>query len=59
MQRRCPVCHVGVLEEITLTNGVSVVQCSEYPACRFAANSWDRVPETVARFHHPVSPGQA
>jgi len=58
MTYHCPVCHTGYLEEITTVDQGLVIQCSEYPACRFSAESWERVSETVARFHHPVTPGQ-
>lgn len=57
MERRCPVCHEGTLQEIVQSSGKTLIQCSAYPACRFTADNWDTVPQTVARFHHPIQPG--
>jgi len=58
MEQRCPLCHTGFLQEAFGPDGQSFIQCSEYPACRFTADAWEHVPQTVARFHHPVMPGQ-
>lgn len=58
METRCPLCQTGFLNEITAMDGRSFIQCSEYPACRFTADAWEKITETVARFHHPVMPGQ-
>lgn len=53
----CPLCHAGYLEEVQDAQGSRVIQCSEYPMCRFVAEDWEHVSETVARFHHPITPG--
>lgn len=58
MEQRCPLCHAGVLQELSRPDGRMVIQCSQYPACRFSADSWENVAPAVARFHHPVYPGQ-
>lgn len=58
MEQRCPLCQVGYLEEIVAADGQGVIQCSEYPACRFTTDRWEKISETVARFHHPVMPGR-
>lgn len=57
MKPQCPLCHTGYLEEVH-TEGQSLIQCSEYPACRFATDTWENMTQTAARFHHPVTPGQ-
>ncbi|NMP23466.1 hypothetical protein [Sulfobacillus harzensis] len=58
MEQRCPLCQIGRLEEIVAQDGHSVIQCSAYPACRFTADTWEKISQTVARFHHPVTPGR-
>ncbi|MCY0899230.1 MAG: hypothetical protein OWU33_09930 [Firmicutes bacterium] len=57
MKPLCPLCHTGYLEEVWSSEGERIIQCSAYPTCRFSTDAWERVGETVARFHHPVSPG--
>lgn len=58
METRCPLCQLGHLEELQSSDGQSLIQCSEYPACRFTTDSWDAITHAVARFHHPVMPGR-
>lgn len=58
MEPRCPLCQMGLLEEVVGSDGITLIQCSEYPACRFTTDTWENVSQTVARFHHPVMPGQ-